>query len=152
MARPLALLAKLKLSLAQDETGYMGVAGFFGLIPLAIVAILAFFGIGMVASISWRPVLAIMAMGIIGIAFIGVVFFKANFNMVIFASIISISIVFIAEISLPVIVGAGMVLGAVWYMKMLKTKPLMFALLVIGGLVVMLAGKYMILVPLGVLP
>ena len=126
--------------------------GIASLILVAIVAIAGLFGISMISAISWRPILALMAMGIIGITFIGVLFFKANFNLVIFASIVSISIVFITEVSLPVIVGAGMVLGAVWYLKLLKSQPLMFALLVMGGLVIMLAGKYMVLIPMGMIP
>ena len=127
-------------------------SGIAPLILLAIVGIVGLLGVGFVAAFDWTPILAMFALGIVGIAFIGVIFFKANFNLVLIAAIVGIAIVFVMEVSLIVIVGAAITLFAMWNFKLLRGKPLMFALLVVSGLAVMLLGTQFILIPMGLMP
>lgn len=127
--------------------------GFVLSLPILIIGgILAFLGMGVAATINWQFLLAVMAMGIIGIAFLGVVFFKADFKLVIYASIISIAIVFIVEVTFPVLVGGIIAIFAMWNFKYLKGKPLILFALVATGLAVMLFGATLVLAPMGVFP
>lgn len=135
------------MRLIRDERGLIGIIG------IVIIGIIALFGFSAAAAINWKFIIALFAMGIIGIAFIGVVFFKADFKMVIYAALASFGILVIIEITMPVLVGAALVLGALYYFKVLIPKrPLIFFLLVVTGLIVMVWGYAAIILPMGVYP
>ena len=135
-----------RLSYSRDEGGIATI------IVVAIALIAGLFLFSAAAAINWQFILAVMAMGVIGIAFIGVVFFKADFKLVIMAALVSLAIVFIVEVSFPVIVGGLIALGAVWHLKLLSKRPLILVSLVAAGLLVMLLGYHFVLIPLGVYP
>lgn len=131
----------------------MGDKGIAGIILIAIIGLIALFGIGTVAAaIDWSFLLGLMAMGIIGIAFIGTVFFKADFKLVIAAAVISLGIMFVLEVGFITLVGGALVILAGWNFNILKKQPLVFCLLVFTGLVTMFAGNILVLMPLGVFP
>jgi len=136
-----------KKSLGKDQSGFV-----FSLPILIIIGVLGVLGLGAASAINWRFLLAIMAMGIVGMAFAGVLFFKADFKMVMYASVIAIGIVFIVEVTFPVLVGGLIALFAMWNFKFLKGKPLILFALVGVGLLVMMMGTKFILLPMGILP
>ena len=133
-------------NLMRDERGLAGI------VIAGIVALLAIFGLSAASTIEWRFLLAVMAMGIVGMAFVGVLFFKADFKMVLIAAVIAIGIVFIVEVSLPMIIGGVIIIAAMWHLKMLSKRPLMLLALVACGLLVMVLGANMVLIPMRVLP
>ena len=128
--------------------------GFALTLPLLIIlGIVAIFGFGAASAINWRFLLAVMAMGVVGLAFVGVLFFHADFKMVFLAAVVSFGIIFILEVSLPVIVGAIIIIAAMYYLKFLIPKrPLIFALMVLTGLLVMVWGAKAVLLPMGIIP
>ena len=135
-----------RLPYLRDEGGIATII----VVAIALIAGLFFFSAA--AAINWQFILAVMAMGIIGISFIGVIFFRANFKLVIMAALVSLAIVFIVEVSFPVIVGGLIALGAVWHLKLLSKRPLILVSLVAAGLLVMLLGYHFVMIPLGVYP
>ena len=120
---------------------------------LIILGIIGLLGLGAASTINWKFLLAVMAMGIVGLAFVGVLFFHADFKMVFLAAVVSFGIIFIVEVSLPVIVGAIIVIAAMYYFKFLIPKrPLIFTLMVLTGLLVMVWGSKAVLLPMGIVP
>lgn len=127
--------------------------GFILTLPIILIAgVLALFGFSAMAAIDWRFLLAMMAMGIVGMAFVGVLFFKADFKLVIVAALVSLMIVFIVEVTFPVIVGGLIAVAAMWNFKLLAKRPLMLFALIGVGLLVMVWGSYAILAPMGIVP
>lgn len=136
----------------SKQHGLVGERGIASLIIIAIIAVLALFGFSAMAAINWKFILALFAMGIVGLSVVGVLFFKANWNMVMLAAVVSFGIIFIIEVTFPVLVGGLMVIFAMWQFKLLKGQPLMFVGLVGIGLTVMLLGAKLALYPLGIMP
>lgn len=134
------------------EKFYHDDCGIAGWIVAAVIGFLVLFGFSAAAAIEWKFILALMAIGVIGIAFIGVVFFHADFSLVIAAALISLAIVFIVEISFPVVIGGLVVGAAMWNLKILRGKPLILFLLIVVGLGLMVWGSYYILLPMGIFP
>jgi len=126
-----------------------GIATF---IVVAIIGIIALFGFSAAAAINWKFIIALFAMGIVGLAFVGLLFFHADFKMVLAAAVCSFGILFVLEVGFVTLIGGAVVITALWQMKILKGQPLIFVALVGTGLLVMLLGAKMMLIPLGVLP
>lgn len=133
-------------SLMRDERGIAGI------IVMGVVALLAVLGISAVAAVNWHFLLALFAMGIIGMAFVGVVFFKASPKLIMVAMLASVFIVVLVEVSFPVLVGGIIAIAAMWNMKLLKRQPLILAVLVITGVAVMIFGYTAVLLPMGIVP
>ncbi len=139
-----------KMRLGRDERGLLGVAWLT--LPILITGILGLLGISAVASVNWEFILALFAMGIIGISFVGVLFFKADKKLILFAILASTFIIVLVEVSFPVLVGGIIAIAAMWNMKLLKKRPLMLVTLVMTGLITMVWGSYAIILPMGILP
>jgi hypothetical protein len=120
-----------------------------GLIPLVILAIIgliALFGVWGMSLTSWKGVIAVLAAGTIAMAVAGAVFFKANWNYVLLAIIMAFAIVFITEISFLALIGGLMVVFALWNLKILSKNIAIFVALVgIGLLVMLISYKLMLL-------
>jgi len=126
-----------------------------GIIPIiiliAIVGIFGVFSLWAMASINWKGIIAVFAAGIVAMAVAGAVFFKANWSFVMMSMICALAIVFILEVGFITLIGGLMILLVLWNYKMFSKNILIFALLVIIGLIVMIAGKYLVMVPLGMM-
>ncbi|KUO40643.1 MAG: hypothetical protein APZ16_04500 [Candidatus Hadarchaeum yellowstonense] len=120
--------------------------GLIPLVVLAIIGLIALFGIWGMSLTSWKGVIAVLAAGTIAMAVAGAVFFKANWNYVLLAIIMAFAIVFITEISFLALIGGLMVVFALWNFKILSKNIAIFVALVgIGLLVMLISYKLMLL-------
>jgi len=120
--------------------------GLIPLVVLAIIGLIALFGVWGMSLTSWKGVIAVLAAGTIAMAVAGAVFFKANWNYVLLAIIMAFAIVFITEISFLALIGGLMVVFALWNFKILSKNIAIFVALVgIGLLVMLISYKLMLL-------
>jgi len=135
------------MRLMRDERGLAGI------IIAGIIGIIALFGFSAASAINWHFIVALLALGLVGISLVAAVLRIIDPKMVVYAVIAALGIVFVVEVNLVVLVGAIMVIGAIYYFKILVPKQLLvFTLMVLGGLVVMLFGYKAVLLPLGIIP
>lgn len=135
-----------KMQLGRDERGLIGILG------LGLVGILALFGFTAMGGINLMYLIGLFAMGIIAMAVVGVVFFKAKSKLIMVAVLASMSIILLIQVNFIIIVGGFVAIFALWNWKVFKKNPLVLTSLIMTGLIVMVWGKYAVLLPMGILP
>ena len=117
------------MSLRRDQRG-------IGLFTILIIALVGLFGIGILGSLNWNFLLAIMMILVIGLAMVGVVFFKMDFKYVMIISMICLAITLFVTVT-PVVIMGFLVAGfAMWKLTPEKHLAMMVALIGLGLLLV----------------